>query len=169
MINFRNDVLPLKNRLYRLALRITMHTGEAEDIVQETMIRVWNNREKLENTASVEAFSITTCRNLSLDYLAHKESQNESLDAIPTDKEDESSNNPFQQLSREDSLQWVMKLFNQLPEKQKTIMQLRDIEGKTYQEIAQTLNITEENVKVGLFRARQRIKKEFERINQYGL
>ena len=40
-ISFRNDVLPLKNELYRLALRITLNHAEAEDVVQETMIKVW--------------------------------------------------------------------------------------------------------------------------------
>jgi len=45
MLNFRTDILPLKNQLYRLALRITLNTAEAEDIVQETLIKVWNKRD----------------------------------------------------------------------------------------------------------------------------
>ena len=80
MIDFRTDVLPLKNRLYRLALRITLHTGEAEDIVQETMIKVWNRRQEFESPSSAEAFCITACRNLALDYQSRKESQNKTLD-----------------------------------------------------------------------------------------
>lgn len=168
MINFRDDVLPLKNRLYRLALRITMHTGEAEDIVQETMIKVWNHRDELTTPSSVEAFSITVCRNMALDYISRKESQNESLDITEYDKAD-TADSPFQSLSRADSKEWVYKLFCQLPEKQRTIMQLRDIEGKTYKEIADMLEITEEQVKVNLFRARQKIKLEFEKIDKYGL
>ena len=45
-ISFRNDVLPLKNELYRLALRITLNNAEAEDIVQETLIRVWKKKDE---------------------------------------------------------------------------------------------------------------------------
>ena len=45
IINFRNDILPLKDKLYRLALRITLNHAEAEDVVQETMMKVWNKRE----------------------------------------------------------------------------------------------------------------------------
>ena len=45
MISFQNDILPLKNQLYRLALRITLDSAEAEDIVQETLIKVWDRRE----------------------------------------------------------------------------------------------------------------------------
>lgn len=168
MIDFRDDVLPLKNRLYRLALRIIPHTGEAEDIVQETMIRVWNHRDEFLNASSAEAFSVTVCRNLALDSLAKKESQNESLDE-ESDSTLDNAVSPLQALQMEDRRRWVMKLFNELPEKPRTIMQLRDIEGKTYKEIAAELEISEEQVKVTLFRARQRIKKEFEKIDRYGL
>ena len=66
-ISFRNDVLPLKNKLYRLALRITIDSAEAEDIVQETLIKVWNKREVWNEIESIEAFSLTICRNLALD------------------------------------------------------------------------------------------------------
>ena len=68
-ISFRNDVLPLKNILYRLALRITLNREEAEDIVQETLIKVWNRRDSWEEIDSIEAFSLTTCKNLALDHL----------------------------------------------------------------------------------------------------
>ena len=168
MINFRDDVLPLKNRLHRLAPRIIPNPGEAEDIVQETMIKVWNHRGELSTPSSAEAYSITICRNMALDALARKEGSNVSLDESPYDTLD-TSETPFQTLTREDSRKWVHKLFQQLPEKQRTIMQLRDIEGKPYKEIAQELQISEEQVKVTLFRARQRIRQQFEKIDRYGL
>ena len=169
MINFREDVLPLKNKLYRLALRITLDTREAEDIVQETMIRVWNKREELDKIESIEAFSLTVCRNLALDQIAKKEAQNKSLDESYDNTPDTSSFSPLQSLSLDDKRLWVMKLFNKLPEKQKSVMQLRDIEGKSYKEVAAVLGITEEQVKVNLFRARQYIRTEFEKIDSYGL
>lgn len=168
MIRFREDVLPLKDKLYRLALRITLDTAQAEDIVQETLIRVWSKRDDLEAIETIEAFCLTICRNLALDYLAKKETQNEPLD----DSYDTAFDNaytPLQSLSLDDKRTWVMKLFNQLPEKQKSVMQLRDIEGKSYKEISEVLNITEEQVKITLFRARQHIRQEFEKIDNYGL
>ena len=61
-VSFRNDVLPLKNALYRLALRITLNSAEAEDIVQDTLIKVWNKRESWAEIDSIEAFSMTICR-----------------------------------------------------------------------------------------------------------
>ena len=68
-ISFRNDVLPLKNVLYRLALRITLNREEAEDVVQDTLIKVWNRRDDWQDIDSIEAFSLTICRNLSLDRM----------------------------------------------------------------------------------------------------
>ena len=66
-ISFRNDVLPLKNELFRLALRITLNRVEAEDVVQETMIKVWNRRDRWEELESIEAFCLTICRNIAID------------------------------------------------------------------------------------------------------
>lgn len=65
-ISFTADILPMKNLLYRLALRITMNREEAEDIVQDTLIKVWNKRDDWDNIESIEAFSMTVCRNLAL-------------------------------------------------------------------------------------------------------
>ena len=66
-IDFRTDILPLKDKLFRLALRITFDREEAEDIVQETLIRVWNKREEWHKIESIEAFCLTIAKNLAID------------------------------------------------------------------------------------------------------
>jgi len=132
------------------------------------MIKAWNHRDEFETPSSAEAFCITACRNMALDYIAKKERQNSTLDITAYEQADNAAT-PFQMVSHEDSKKWVHKLFERLPEKQRTIMQLRDIEGKPYKEIAELLQISEEQVKVSLFRARQKIKSEFEKIDHYGL
>ena len=68
-ISFQNDVLPLKNKLFRLALRITLNREEAEDVVQDTLIKVWNARDRWQELDSIEAYSLTIARNLSLDRI----------------------------------------------------------------------------------------------------
>ena len=78
-ISFRNDVLPLKNALYRLALRITLNREEAEDIVQDTLIKVWNKRESWDEIDSIEAFSLTICKNLALDHLKRSSRQDSQI------------------------------------------------------------------------------------------
>jgi RNA polymerase sigma-70 factor (ECF subfamily) len=167
-ISFRNDVLPLKNQLYRLALRITLDSTEAEDIVQETLIKVWDKREAWDSIDSIEAFSLTICRNLALDHIKRQDHQNDSLDDSADNRPDQSSN-PDEQMIQRDRINLVKRLVDQLPEKQRSCMQLRDFEGKSYKEIAQVLGITEEQVKVNIFRARQTVKNRFKEYDNYGL
>ena len=58
-ISFRTDILPLKDGLYRLALRLTMNKEEAEDIVQETLLKVWKRRERWQEIENIEGFAMT--------------------------------------------------------------------------------------------------------------
>ena len=87
MVSFQNDILPLKNELFRLALRITLNAADAEDVVQDTMLKVWKRRNDWEQIESIEAFCLTICRNLALDRLRHKDYQSQTLDmaADPVD------------------------------------------------------------------------------------
>lgn len=168
-ISFRNDVLPLKNELYRLALRITLNPAEAEDVVQETLIKVWNKRDDWAEIDSIEAFSLTICRNLALDSIKQKAHQHESLDESLHGNVPQTASNPYEQAARQDRVSLVRQLVNELPEKQRSCLQLRDFEGKSYKEVAAVLGISEEQVKVNIFRARQAIKQKYQKIEQYGL
>lgn len=79
-ISFRNDVLPMKNELFRLALRITLDRAEAEDVVQDTLIKVWDKRDSWTTIDNIEAFAMTVCRNLALDRTRSGANNNVSLD-----------------------------------------------------------------------------------------
>ena len=153
-ISFRTTVLPLSDRLYRLALRITMNKAEAEDVVQDTLLKVWECREDWNQISNLEAFAIATCRNRALDVVKRAGRDTENLDEMAHF----SSQTPHEQLEAREEISLVRRLMDSLPEVQRTIMLLRDIEGKTYQEIAQTLDISETQVKVYLHRARTKIK-----------
>ena len=166
MLNFRTDILPLKNQLYRLALRITLNTAEAEDIVQETLIKVWNRRETWDQIDNIEAFCFTVCRNLSLDSIKRHDNQNKTLDDKGADQID-LSNDPSRQTIVNDQMNMVRQIVDSLPEKQRSCIQLRDFEGKTYKDIALVLGISEEQVKVNIFRGRQTIKQRFEKLDNF--
>ena len=152
-VSFRNDILPLKDILYRLALRITLNRAEAEDIVQDTLIKVWNRRDDWAQMDNIEAYSMTVCRNL-----AHN----------GTERPDTASS-PLERTAQLDRIEIVRSLIDSLPEKQRSCIQLRDFEGRTYKEIARVLGISEEQVKVNIFRARQTIKFKFQQYDNYGL
>ena len=166
-ISFRDDILPLKDKLFRLALRITFDRAEAEDVVQDTMIRVWNKREEWTQFGSIEAYCLTVAKNLAIDRSQKKEAQNVEL--TPEMEEESEISGPYDQLVNNERMSIIHRLINELPEKQRLIMQLRDIEGESYKEIAKILNLTEELVKVNLFRARQKVKQRYLEIDEYGL
>ena len=166
-ISFRYDILPLKDKLFRLALRITFDRAEAEDVVQDTMIRVWNKREEWTQFGSIEAYCLTVAKNLAIDRSQKKEAQNVEL--TPEMEEESEISGPYDQLVNNERMSIIHRLINELPEKQRLIMQLRDIEGESYKEIAKILNLTEEQVKVNLFRARQKVKQRYLEIDEYGL
>ena len=155
-ISFRTTILPLGDRLFRLALRITMNRAEAEDVVQDTLLKVWEHRNEWEQINNLEAFAIATCRNRALDIAKRAGRNTKSLDEV--DNSQLSTLNSQSSLEAREQLSLVRRLMDDLPEVQRTIMLLRDIEGKTYQEIAQLLDISETQVKVYLHRARTKIK-----------
>ena len=166
-ISFRDDVLPLKDRLYRLALRITLNPAEAQDAVQDSLIRVWEHRDEWEQIESIEAYALTICRNISLDMAGKAGRGNVQLN------EDSSMFNVqcsmFNDFEQKERLSLVRKIMDTLPEVQRSIMELRDIEGKTYQEIGNILKLTESQVKVYRHRARTSIRQQAEEIEKYGL
>lgn len=168
IISFRNDILPLKNVLYRLALRITLQHEDAEDIVQDTLMKVWNKRDDWDQIDNIEAYALTITRHLALDKLKRADSRVTSIDATEV-SESAQVNNPYNRIIDSDRLQLVKKLMDELPEKQRSCMHLRDFEGKTYREIAAIMSISEEQVKVNIFRARQSVKQKFQEAEEYGL
>ena len=117
-ISFQNDVLPLKNKLFRLALRITLNREEAEDVVQDTLIKVWNARDRWLELDSIEAYSLTIARNLSLDRIKKMENQNDSLEEQNTERLDENTSTPSERMIQKDKLDIVRNIIDELPEKQ---------------------------------------------------
>ena len=159
----------MKNVLYRLALRITMNREEAEDVVQDTLMKVWDRRDSWQNIESIEAFSLTICRNIALDKVKRSSWSNESLDQAGVEPQASASATPYKRAEQRDMLDMVRRIVDSLPEKQKTCMQLRDFEGKSYKDIALVMGISEEQVKVSIYRARQAVKQKFNENAEYGL
>lgn len=163
-MDFQRDILPLKNIIFRTALRITLNREEAEDIVQDCLVRIWKQTQEGTQIQNLESYALIMARNLALDRKALARNNVISLVEEVHDHEDEHQLAPDEQLIRTESVSRIEQIVNSLPEKQRTIMQLRDIEGKSYKEIADILSISESDVKVTLFRARKQVKEEYLKI-----
>lgn len=159
-MDFQHDILPLKNIIFRTALRIVLNREEAEDIVQDTLLKLWQKRDELEDVANLEAFALTSARHLAIDRKERMENRNVSLDDDKHDRPDDSHTGAEQQMMQQEGTAFISRMVSLLPEKQRTILHLRDVEGKSYKEIAELLSITESDVKVTLFRARNEVKEK---------
>ncbi len=154
---FKNQVLPLTDKLFRLALSITRNKQDAEDVVQDTMLNVWQKRNEWEGITNLEGYCLRATRNNALDKIALKDN---TLERIPEYFEVQDTNQT-DALEMDEQMNLLRKSMDRLNEKQRTIFQLRDIEGLSYKEIEGIMNISEEQVKVNLFRSRQKIKEYF--------
>jgi RNA polymerase sigma-70 factor (ECF subfamily) len=165
---FQNRVLPVKNKLFRFALKFLGNEEEAKDVVQEVFIRVWNGREQMNEVQNWEAWCMRITKNLSLDRIR-------SISRKQTQPIEESYNVRVESLSPHESaeVQENMNRINQfiaaLPEKQRQIIHLRDVEGYSYNEICEIMELDMNQVKVNLFRARNAVREKLMKVNAYGL
>lgn len=155
---FENMVLPFKNKMYRLALRIVGNPQEAEDVVQEVMIKVWKKRDYLETVSNLEAWCMTLTKNEAIDQTRSKHRRTVGMET-QFDMHDHQSD-AHKQLEVSETLNSVKKLINALPEKYKIVVHLRDIEEMSYDEIAEVSSFTKEQVKVYLHRGRKKLREQ---------
>lgn len=151
-----NLVLPYKNKLYRFAMSMLGNSFDAEDVIQELLVRIWKRKDQFVEIDNKEAWCMTVTRNLSIDKIRSRKNDTSNIDDYYHISDQAAS--PSQRLEQKDTLNSVMKLMDQLPDKQKMVMHLRDVEGYTYQEISEMTELTVDQVKVNLFRARQTLR-----------
>ena len=167
LTDFHQRVLPVRDKLYRFAHRLLGSSEEAEDVVQEVLIKVWNKGQDMQEYLNMEAWCMRLTKNLSLDKIRTRKIQ-----VAPTEAEqawDFREVCPEHLLEIKEQLEEVHAVIASLPEKQKMVIQLRDIEGYSYQEISQILEIPMNQVKVNLHRARKQVKQQLIEKEHYGL
>ena len=163
---FLKTISPFKDRIFRLAKRLLVSTEEAEDATQEVLVRLWNNREKLGGYTSVEALAMTITKNYCLDQLKSKRaSEMRIVHSNYTDRQAGLQ----QQAEDRDSWNWVEKIIATLPEQQRLIVQMRDIEEYEFEDIAKIMDMNETAVRVALSRARKTIREELLKKHSYGI
>ena len=162
---FLNTILPCKNTLYRLAKRLLVSSDEAEDAVQEVFLKLWKGRDKINNYRSPEAFAITVTKNYCLDRLKSKQASN--LKIVHSNYKN--NENIERTIEGNEGVELVTKIMETLPEKQKMIMQLRDIEQFEFAEISQMLEINETTIRVALSRARKVVREQLIKQYNYGI
>ena len=163
---FLTTVMPFKDKVFRLAKRLLVSTEEAEDATQELYFKLWKNKSKLKDYKSIEAFAMTMTKNYCFDRLKSKQASNLTL--IHSNYKEKDT--PLQRrMELNDSVSKVHQLIENLPEQQKLIIQLRDIEEYEFDEIAKMLNLKPTAIRVTLSRARKTIKEQLIKQHNYGI
>ena len=165
-IEFLKIINPFKDKVFRIAKRLLVSSEEAEDATQEVLIRLWNKKEGLNKYNSIEALAVTMTKNYCLDQLKSKRASN--LKLVHSNYSDREAG-VDKQVEDKDSWNWVEKIMNDLPEQQRLIVQMRDVEEYEFSEIAQALEMNETAVRVALSRARKMIKEKLVEKHNYGI
>lgn len=156
-LEFKLLVMPYSSRLYRMAFRLMNNREEAEDIVQEVYVRLWEMRNELNNYNSIEALSIRIARNLCLDHLRRKKINQNALKAEKI-KEEGHPVTPIEDLEKKEEAEIIHTLIAALPEPQRSLVHLRHLEGKEYEEIAEMVNMNVNAIRVSISRARKQMR-----------
>lgn len=157
----------MRDKLYRYAFRFVKDGEVAEDVVQDVMYKLWQKREEADEIENLEAWLMVLTRNRSLDLLRKVKDNHVSVDEAYTVSDQAPV--PDKILETADLMTLLQQCLNQLPEKQKSIFHLREIEQMTYEEISQMTGYNLDDVKVSLFRARKHIQRMVSKTNTFGL
>ena len=163
---FLNVVMPFKDKLFRLAKRLLVSREEAEDATQEILMKLWSKNESIGKYNNVEAFAMTMTKNFCLDRLKSKQASN--LKLVHSNYSDDNTSLQ-KQVEAKDSLSWVEKIMEDLPEQQKMVLQLRDVEEYDFDEIGELLNMKPTAIRVTLSRARKTVREKLMQKHSYGI
>lgn len=154
---FKLMVMPYSSRLYRMAFRLMNSREEAEDIVQEVYVKLWGMRNDLDKYNSIEALCIRITRNLCLDHLRRRKVTHDALKAEKL-KEESYPETPSESLEKKENADLLHTLIAALPEPQRSLVHLRHLEGKEYEEIAEMVNMNVNAIRVSISRARKQMR-----------
>ncbi|WP_207433441.1 RNA polymerase sigma factor [Sabulibacter ruber] len=164
---FKTKVLPAKQKLYRMALFLLQNKEEAEDILQDVFLKLWSNKHKLHAYASIEAFAMSITKNLCLDKLKGRKNKH-MVDVVDLEL-GSGEVNPYQRYELSDQVNKVQELLKLLPEQQRLILHLRDVEGYDYPEIEQITGINVNAIRVALSRARKSVRDGLLKMENYAV
>lgn len=165
---FKHKILPVNQKLLRLAFRFLGNVQEAEDIVQEVFMKLWNMRSKLSEINSIEAFASTTTKNLCLDKIKARRTVSIDSQVQIISKREDASSSPHQIIENQDSVDFIKNTIDRLPEQQKSVIIMRDMEEYSFEEIQAITGYDLNYIRVNLSRARKHVREELIKVHDYG-
>ena len=165
--DFKTDVLPISNKLLRFALQILQDEEQAKDVLQDIFLKLWQKRDELAKVENLEAFAIRMTRNRCLDVIRSRRTV--SMEVVKKNRISVEDCSDTDYLENSDTASLIKRIINDLPELQRTVIQLRDIEQLEYDEIAEATELNVNAIRVNLSRARKKVRDEILKIQNYGI
>ena len=167
---FDKQIIPATDKMYRYALSILRDRDIAHDVVQDCLVKIWQKRQKLPEIKSIDSWVMRITRNQCYDWVkinrftlqSDREVERDDLVLRETVEAD-------QNVLVNDQMNWLKKVIELLPQKQKEIYHLREVEEMTYQEIAEILSLSLAEIKITLHRSRAKIRETIKKIEDYGV
>lgn len=160
---FKITVLPLREKMLNISFKLVEDRADAEDIVQETFLKLWRIRDQLDQYNSVEALAVTMTKNLTLDKIKLRKHHSDEHELIRLDSGDR---NPAELMEQKDAVACIRRLIESLPTLQQTIIRMKDVEGYELSEIAEITGSQVESVRSNLSRARKKVREQYLAINK---
>lgn len=157
---FKETVFVFKDEMYRFAKRFVMSSDEAEDVVQDLMMKFWQKKEGLQQFGNLKSYVLKSVKNECLNRLKHHEVKLGFADIQIHTSE-------LYQMEVNNMKEHIVKFINELPEKQKMVIHLKDVEEYEVSEIAEILEMEDNAVRVNLMRARQKVKEQISKLMNY--
>ena len=157
---FKNTVFILKDEMYRFAKRFVMSSDEAEDVVQDLMIKFWQKKDELEQFGNFKSYALKSVKNECLNRLKHHDVKLGFADL-------QLHRSELYKMDVNNLKEQIIGFINRLPEKQKMVIHLKDVEEYDVSEISEMLEMEENAVRVNLMRARQKVKEQISQLMSY--
>jgi RNA polymerase sigma factor (sigma-70 family) len=157
---FKSTFLPVSRRLYVVAWRLLGNAQDAEDLVQETMMKLWDKRNELSGVENAEAFSVTMLNHIFIDnrrrqHLKETDVTKESLHVVAED-------DTIKAIERSETADRVKQLIDDLPQQQRKVITMRDINDSSFEEIGEVTGLSQNNIRSLLSRARKSIREKMQ-------
>lgn len=165
--DFKTDVLPISNKLLRFGLQILQNDEEAKDVLQDVFLKLWQKRDELSAVENLEAFAMRMMRNRCLDVIRNRRTV--SMEVVRKNRLPDEETRNSDDVEMADSVHLVKRIMADLPDLQRTVIHLRDIEQLEYEEIAETTGLNVNAIRVNLSRARKKVRDEILKIQNYGI
>lgn len=162
--DFKHNIFSLSERLFPMVSRMLGNSVNAEDAIQEIMLKLWEKRNQIGQHANVTGFVFLTARNYCIDVLRKKtlEIDDSSLQLKALHSEYGQEQTEWKDLNN-----IIKRILTELPEQQREVLMMRDLDGYEFVEIAAATQLKVEHIRVLLSRARKKVSSSLEKIYHY--